>query len=86
MILGFIMGYLGTVLAPTALPWLWALLIGVGTTSFPLGLYLVTQGAATPPGVLALSGFMQGVGYLVAGVAVILVGAGVETRRTGPLH
>ncbi len=69
--LGFVLGYAGTALAPTAAPWLWALLLGVGTVCFPMGLYIVTQRARTGAGVLSLSGFMQGVGYLLAAVGLV---------------
>lgn len=68
---GFVVGYLGTMLAPTAAPWLWALALGLGTVCFPLGLYIVTQRARTGAGVLSLSGFMQGIGYLLAAVGLV---------------
>lgn len=47
--------------------WAWAILIGLGTSFFPLGRYVVSLWARTAQGVLALSGFMQGLGYLIAG-------------------
>lgn len=72
---GFVCGYLGTMFAPAAAPWLWALLLGLGTVCFPMGLYLLTQRASTGAGVLAQSGFVQGVGYLVAAVLLIVLGA-----------
>jgi MFS transporter, CP family, cyanate transporter len=71
----FIGGYAGTALAPLQATWLWTLLIGLGISFFPMGLFIVTQRAATEPGVLALSGFMQGLGYLVAGLGLLLFGA-----------
>ncbi len=70
----FILGYLGTIFAPLAAPWLWALLLGVGTVCFPMGLYLVTQRARTGAGVLALSGFMQGLGYMLAAFGLVVLG------------
>ena len=56
------------------LPTTLAVLLGIGTTNFPLGLYLVTQKARSGAGVLALSGFMQGIGYIMAAAFLILFG------------
>ena len=84
---GFVSGYLGTIFAPETAPWLWASLIGLGVASFPMGLFIVTQRAETPSGVLALSGFMQGIGYLIAGTILVLFGAlqGSSTNWTPAL-
>lgn len=71
----FILGYLGTIFAPLAAPWLWAFILGIGTVCFPMGLYLVTQRARTGAGVLALSGFMQGLGYTLAAIGLVVLGA-----------
>lgn len=84
---GFLLGYAGTIAAPLAAPWLWTLLIGIGTSSFPLGLYLVTRRARTHHGMLALSGFMQSLGYLLAAAGLIAFGAaqGESTNWTPAL-
>lgn len=59
-------GYLGLILAPRAGAWLWAFLVGVGTTVFPVVLTLIGLRARTSAGTAALSGFTQSVGYLMA--------------------
>lgn len=84
---GFLGGYLGTIIAPAAAPWLWSSLIGLGVASFPMGLFIVTQRAESPSGVLALSGFMQGIGYLIAGIFLVVFGAfqGTSTNWTPAL-
>ena len=67
-------GYLGLLLAPVAGAWLWAVLVGVGTTVFPVVLTLIGLRSRTPAGTAALSGFTQSVGYLVAAVGPFGVG------------
>ncbi|MGJ6981533.1 CynX/NimT family MFS transporter [Aestuariimicrobium soli] len=59
-------GYLGLLLAPATVPWLWAALIAVGTSSFPMILALFGLRARTAEGTAALSGFAQTVGYCIA--------------------
>jgi CP family cyanate transporter-like MFS transporter len=68
-------GYLGLVLAPGHVPWLWAATLGVGTCTFPFVLTLIGLRARTPAGTAALSGFTQSVGYLIAVVGPFGVGA-----------
>ncbi|MFC6153510.1 MFS transporter [Nocardioides yefusunii] len=53
---------------------LWALLLGVGGTTFPLILVLVSMRARTAPGTAALSGFTQSVGYLIATPGPLVLG------------
>lgn len=67
-------GYIGLTLGPAAAPWLWALLIGLGGGSFPLGMTLVGLRTRTPAGAAALSGFVQSVGYLLAALGPLVVG------------
>ncbi|WP_157438976.1 MFS transporter [Aestuariimicrobium kwangyangense] len=59
-------GYLGLLFAPATLPWLWAALIALGTSSFPMILALFGMRARTAEGTAALSGFAQAVGYCIA--------------------
>lgn len=61
-----IAGYLGLLLAPTQLPWLWAIFLALGTAGFPMLLALFGTRAATPTATAALSGFAQSAGYLIA--------------------
>jgi CP family cyanate transporter-like MFS transporter len=67
-------GFAGLWLAPAALPWVWAFLIGVASTSFPLALVMIALRARSDEGVLQLSAFAQCVGYLLAVPGPILVG------------
>lgn len=59
-------GYLGLLIAPAALPWLWAVLISIGTASFPVILAMFGLRSRTISGTVALSGFTQTIGYLIA--------------------
>ncbi|MGZ5415946.1 MAG: MFS transporter [Nocardioides sp.] len=68
------LGYLGLILAPAAGAWLWAVVIGVGTSIFPVVLTLIGLRSRTPAGTAALSGFTQSVGYLIAAVGPFGVG------------
>lgn len=70
----YVVGYVGLVLAPTGGAWLWAVLVGAGTATFPLILTLIGLRARTPAGTAALSGFTQSVGYLLAAVGPFAVG------------
>jgi len=67
-------GYVGLVLAPVAGAWLWAVLLGVGASVFPVVLTLIGLRARTPGGTAALSGFTQSVGYLIAALGPFGVG------------
>ena len=62
------LGYLGLIFAPHSGAVAWAILVGIGTSSFPLVLTLIGLRARTPGGTAALSGFAQSTGYLMAGV------------------
>jgi CP family cyanate transporter-like MFS transporter len=67
-------GYVGLILAPQAGALAWAILVGIGTTTFPLVLTLIGLRARTPGGTAALSGFAQSTGYLIAGVGPFGIG------------
>jgi CP family cyanate transporter-like MFS transporter len=68
------LGYTGLVLAPHGGAWLWAVLVGIGTTTFPLILTLIGLRARSAAGTAALSGFAQSAGYLLAGTGPFGVG------------
>lgn len=68
-------GYLGLLLAPDTLPWLWALLLGTGGFAFPTALALITGRSRDPRVTAELSGFCQPVGYLLAAVGPFAIGA-----------
>ncbi|MFN8189334.1 MAG: MFS transporter [Nocardioidaceae bacterium] len=67
-------GYLGLMLAPTTMPWLWAVLLGVSGFAFPLTIALITARTRDPGITAQLSGFVQPVGYLFAAVGPFAVG------------
>ncbi|MBB1260812.1 MFS transporter [Streptomyces alkaliterrae] len=67
-------GYLGLLLAPAAGAWAWALLLGVANCAFPLVLTMIGMRARTHAGVIKLSGFVQGTGYLLSVPGPLLVG------------
>lgn len=67
-------GYLLLLLAPHALAVPAALLVGIGTTTFPLILTLIGLRSRTAEGTAALSAFTQATGYLLAGVGPFGIG------------
>jgi CP family cyanate transporter-like MFS transporter len=74
-------GYLGLLVAPVDGAWVWAVALGIGTTTFPFILTLIGLRARTPAGTAALSGFTQSVGYLISVVGPF--GVGVLHDATG---
>jgi CP family cyanate transporter-like MFS transporter len=71
----FAVGYTGILLAPNTATSLWVALAGMGGGGFPLVLTLFGLRSATPATAGALSGFAQGIGYLLAAAGPLLVGA-----------
>lgn len=71
---GFVLGYLGFIVAPAAAPWLWIVLLRTGSVMFPACLVLINLRSRTPAGSAALSGFVQAVGYALAALGPLLVG------------
>ena len=69
-----LVGYLGLLIAPASATWLWVLLAGFGPLLFPLALALIGLRSRTAAGAVALSGFVQGFGYLVGAAGPFLVG------------
>ena len=67
-------GYLGLVLAPHAGALVWALVVGLGTCTFPLILTLIGLRARSSGGTAALSGFTQSAGYLISVIGPFGVG------------
>ena len=69
-------GLMGLAVAPLAAPWLWVLLVGIGLgIEFPLMLSLFVDYAPDAASATGLSGMGFGVGYLLAALAPIGVGA-----------
>ena len=74
VIAAYPVGYVGLMVAPYSLAPLWAVIVGVGTVTFPLILTLVGLRAHTPEGTAALSAFTQSTGYLIAAAGPFAVG------------
>ena len=70
----FVCGYLGLWLTPAKTTWLWSLLAGLGPATFPLSLVLINLRTHSHRASGAVSGFAQGVGYLLACVGPLLAG------------
>lgn len=70
----YLAGYLGLLLAPSSVTWLWSMLIGVGGGSFPVALTLIALRSRTPAGTTALSAFAQSFGYLIASIGPVAIG------------
>jgi CP family cyanate transporter-like MFS transporter len=70
----FVVGYLGLLVVPTVLTWLWVLLTGAGAILFPLCLALIALRARGPDGAVALSGFVQAIGYAAGALGPLLFG------------
>lgn len=71
----FVVGYLGLLIAPAAAPVLWVASAGLGPLLFPLALVLINLRTGTPGSTVALSGFVQTVGYLLGATGPFVVGA-----------
>ena len=67
--------YLGLALAPIAGAWVWMVLAGIGGGTFPVSLTLIGLRARTAATAASLSAFSQGIGYVIAGLGPLLVGA-----------
>ncbi|WP_214110914.1 CynX/NimT family MFS transporter [Acrocarpospora catenulata] len=68
-------GYVAVLLAPTTLPWLWMIILGVGQgASIALALLIITLRAPDPASVTALSAVAQSFGYVLAALGPLLIG------------
>jgi len=70
----FIAGDLGLLLAPGTLTWLWVVFAGLGPLFFPLALVLINLRTRTHSGSVALSGFVQSVGYVIGAFGPLVFG------------
>jgi CP family cyanate transporter-like MFS transporter len=68
-------GDLGLLLVPQFATWLWVCLAGLGGLLFPLALVLINARTRSHEGSIALSGFVQGVGYTIAALGPLVFGA-----------
>ncbi|NMB23306.1 MAG: MFS transporter, partial [Corynebacterium sp.] len=68
-------GYLGIWFLPTQAWWLWCFFLGVGALCFPMAIALIPARTRDPRVTASLSGFAQPVGYLLAALGPLVVGA-----------
>ena len=68
------LSYVGLAVAPHSGALVWAALLGIGQTVFPVSLVAIGLRARTTEGIVALSAFAQSVGYLFAALGPLLVG------------
>lgn len=64
----------GLAFFPTVAPALWVAIAGLGPLLFPLSLVLINSRTRTHAGSVALSGFVQGVGYIIAAISPLTFG------------
>lgn len=75
-------GFLGLLLLPGTASWLWVALFGLGGgTVFPLVLTLLGLRARTDAGAIALSGWVQSLGYAI--IAAVPLSLGILHEMTG---
>lgn len=67
-------GYVGLWVAPSTVPLLWSVLLGIGGCCFPTAIALIPARSRAPLVTARLSGFVQPVGYFIAGVGPFLLG------------
>jgi CP family cyanate transporter-like MFS transporter len=67
-------GDAGLLFAPAAAPVVWIVFAGLGSLLFPLSLVLINARTRTHAGSVALSGFVQGVGYIIAAASPLVFG------------
>jgi len=85
--LAALVGFIGLIIAPGSLAWVWAIFFGFGLATFPLVLALFPVRGGTAHGTAALSTFGQSIGYLLAAAVPISVGLLHDATGswTGPL-
>lgn len=66
--------YIGMLVAPRTLAWVWVVLAGLGAGAFPLALTMIGLRTRTVATTGSLSAFAQSVGYVIAGAGPLLVG------------
>lgn len=70
----FVAGFSGFLFVPTVAPLVWSVFIGLGPLMFPLTLTLINLRTRSQLGAVALSGFVQGFGYVIGAVGPLVVG------------
>ena len=73
-VFAFVAGDLGLLFAPETLTWLWVGLAGLGPLFFPLALVLINLRTRTHAGAVALSSFVQSIGYTLGALGPLVFG------------
>ena len=76
-----IAGCLGLIFLPEAVL-VWVISIGLGMAQVPICLTLINLRSRTPAGASALSGFVQGVGFLFGALGPLVIGAAYNLTGT----
>lgn len=66
--------YLGMLLSPATVPWLWVVLFALSNTTFPMALTLIGWSGRSGTTTALLSSFVQSFGFLIASLGPLLVG------------
>ena len=74
-------GWVGILVSPASIPWLWAILLGLGGGAFTWTLTMIARKTATAAGTTALSVTTQGCGYVLASIGPF--GTGLLHDLTG---
>lgn len=74
-----VVGLAGLLVAPRAALALWVVIFGLTAIMFPLSLVLLSIRARTPESAVALSGFVQSLGYAIAALFPLTIGLLHET-------
>ena len=79
--------YLGMLLAPDSVSWLWVILFALSNTTFPMALTLIGWSGRSSETTALLSSFVQSFGFLIASLGPLLVGVLLQatTGWTVPL-
>lgn len=75
-------GYVGLLVSPGVGSVLWVIFLGLGVNTFPLCLTLVNARTRTTQGSTLLSGAMQGLGYAIACIGPLMIGALYTASRS----
>ncbi|WP_066946136.1 MFS transporter [Microtetraspora fusca] len=79
-------GYVGVLVAPATVPWVWMVILGLGQgAAIALALLIIALRAPDPASVTALSAVAQSSGYVLAAVGPILFGLLHELSGTWSL-
>jgi len=69
-------GWLGVILAPRTVPYLWVVVLGIGQNAlFPLAMTLIVLRGGAVAATAALSTMVQTIGYLMAAAGPLAIGA-----------